>query len=511
MSPTPVNMLMILDGWGINPDSDGNAVAQAATPFLDRLLDTYPHGKLACAGPAVGLPQGTMGNSEVGHMNIGAGRVVPQDLMRINAAVEEKRLNEIAVLTQTMEDVKASGKKLHLMGLLSDGGVHSHITHLFALLDLARELGVPDTCVHVITDGRDTPPKSAKGYIKQLQDHLDTHNYGRIATITGRFYAMDRDTRWERVEEAFDLYTIGNGNWGRDGVSAIQEAYDADETDEFIKPIFIEESPEVSTGLMEDGDSLIFFNFRADRAREITRAFTQADFDGFDRQILPKLSAWVTMTQYDETFELPVIFGPQHLSGILGEVLSKNGVPQLRIAETEKYAHVTYFLNGGDEAVFEGEDRILVPSPRDVATYDLKPGMSAEEVAEKACNAIESGKYGFIVLNFANMDMVGHTGIMDAAVDACQVVDRCVEKVVNAVHKTGGTAFVTADHGNSEQLKAADGTPHTAHTLNPVHFVVAGPESDLVVKDGVLGDIAPTILKVMGLEQPPEMTGSPLV
>ena len=511
MGSDPVDILLILDGWGINPEREGNAVAQATTPFLDQLLATSPHGKLTCSGPAVGLPQGTMGNSEVGHMNIGAGRVVPQDLMRINAAVEEKKLGDIEILSQTLENVKASGKKLHFMGLLSDGGVHSHITHLFALMDLARETGIQDLCIHCIMDGRDTPPKSGKEYLRQLQAHIDAHQFGRIATITGRFYAMDRDTRWERVEEAYDLYTMGNGNWGRDGVSAIQEAYDADETDEFIKPIFIEESPEVSTGLIEDGDTVLFFNYRADRAREITRAFTQDNFDGFERQIHPRIATYLTMTRYDETFDLPVIFGPQTLSGILGEVLSKNRIPQLRIAETEKYAHVTYFLNGGDEAVFEGEDRILVPSPRDVATYDLKPGMSAETVAEKACEAIESGKYGFVVLNFANMDMVGHTGVMDAAVEACQVVDQCVENVVKAIHATGGTAFVTADHGNSEQLKAEDGSPHTAHTLNPVHFIISSPGFDGQVKDGVLGDIAPTILKVLGLEQPPEMTGTPLV
>ncbi len=511
MPATPVNLLMILDGWGINPESDGNAVAQAKTPFLDQLLEDYPHSKLTCSGPAVGLPGGTMGNSEVGHMNIGAGRVVPQDLMRINAAVDDDRLGKIDALTRTMEGVKATGKKLHFMGLLSDGGVHSHIRHLFALMDLARETGVEDLCIHAIMDGRDTSPKSGKGFIQQLQAHMDQHNYGRIATITGRYWAMDRDTRWERVQEAYELYTLGNGNWGPDAITAIQQAYDAEETDEFIKPIFVESSPEVSTGLVEDGDAILFFNYRADRAREITRAFTQDDFDGFPRQVIPRLSNYLTMTQYDETFDLPVVFAPQKLTGILGEVLSRNAISQLRIAETEKYAHVTYFLNGGDEAVFEGEDRILVPSPRDVATYDLKPGMSAETVAKKACEAIASGTYEFVVLNFANMDMVGHTGIMDAAVQACEVVDRCVKEVVQAVHATGGTAFVTADHGNSEQLKAEDGSPHTAHTLNPVHFVIAGPGFKTAVKDGVLGDIAPTILRVLGLEQPPEMTGSPLV
>ena len=510
---TPVNILMILDGWGINPSPKGNAVHTAPTPFLDSLLDRYPHGRLTCSGPAVGLPENTMGNSEVGHMNIGAGRVVPQDLMRINAAVEEGSLFSNPVLTTLMETVKATGKKLHFMGLLSDGGVHSHINHLFALMDMAQKSGVKDLCVHAILDGRDTPPKSGKSYIQKLQDHMDTRQYGRIASLVGRYWAMDRDTRWDRVQQAHELYTLGNGNWGPDALTAIQQAYDADETDEFINPIFIEESPEVSTGLIEGGDAILFFNFRADRAREITRAFTQKDFIEFDRQVIPDLSAFVTMTQYDETFDLPQVFGPQKLSGILGEVLSKNNIPQLRIAETEKYAHVTYFLNGGDETVFEKEERILVPSPRDVATYDLKPAMSALKVADKACEAIESGKYQFIVLNFANMDMVGHTGIMDAAVEACKTVDACVEKVVTAIHETGGIAFVTADHGNSEQLLATDGTPHTAHTLNPVHFIVAGKDftPDQNIQDGRLGDIAPTILKILGIPAPPEMTGTPLI
>ena len=508
---TPVNILMILDGWGINPSPEGNAVHTAPTPFLDSLLDQYPHGRLACSGPAVGLPENTMGNSEVGHMNIGAGRVVPQDLMRINTAIEDKTFFSNSTLTTLLDRVKTNGKKLHLLGLLSDGGVHSHINHLFALMDMAQTFGVKDLCVHAILDGRDTPPKSAKTYIQKLQDRIDDRQYGRIASLVGRYWAMDRDTRWDRVQQAHELYTLGNGNWGPDALTAIQQAYDADETDEFINPIFIETSPEVSTGLMEDGDAVLFFNFRADRAREITRAFTQKDFTHFPRQIVPDLSTFVTMTQYDESFGLPQVFEPQKLTGILGEVLSQNKIPQLRIAETEKYAHVTYFLNGGDETIFQGEERILVPSPRDVATYDLKPAMSAPMVADKACKAIESGQYQFIVLNFANMDMVGHTGIMDAAVEACKTVDTCVKQVVNAIHKTGGIAFVTADHGNSEQLLGKDGSPHTAHTLNPVHFIVAGEDFDQKIQDGRLGDIAPTILKILGIPIPTEMTGTPLI
>jgi 2,3-bisphosphoglycerate-independent phosphoglycerate mutase len=509
MTTNPVNILLILDGWGINNNLDGNAVALADTPFLDQLLQTYPSSRLNCSGPDVGLPDGTMGNSEVGHMNIGAGRVVPQDFVRINTAIHDRSFFENPVLTDLMSGLKQSGRTLHLLGLLSDGGVHSHMDHLFALMEMAKIAGLDKVCIHPILDGRDTSPTSGITYVRELQEKIDTLGLGCIATLTGRYWAMDRDTRWDRVEQAYDLYTGGQGRPETSPVDAVQAAYDRDETDEFIKPIIFGDDKQ---GIIRDGDGVVFFNFRADRAKEITRAFTEKDFDAFERKTCPDLGSFTSMTQYDETFGLPVAFGPQQLTGILGQVLSKEGVSQLRIAETEKYAHVTYFFNGGDEAVFPKEERILIPSPRDVATYDLKPAMSAGQVADQACEQIRSGKFRFIVLNFANMDMVGHTGVIDAAVSACETVDTCVKQVVEAIWETGGTAFITADHGNSEQMLAPDGSPHTAHTLNPVRFILAGERFKAKkVEDGRLGDIAPTILSAMGIERPEEMTGSPLI
>ncbi len=509
MNPDPVNILMILDGWGIRKDKEANAFAMARTPFLDRLLAQKPNCRLACAGPAVGLPQGTMGNSEVGHLNIGAGRTVPQDLVRINTAVKDKSFFENPALARVMDRVREKKSCLHFMGLLSDGGVHSHITHLFALLDMARQKGVKNCFVHPILDGRDTSPKSGIKYLKQLQAHMDKHNYGRMAGIIGRYWAMDRDTRWDRVQKAFELFTSGRGDREENPVAAVQKAYDRGETDEFVSPIFIEHPGD--KGLVRDLDGLIFFNFRADRAKEITRAFTQDDFREFDRKSVPDLIEFVCMTRYEKDFHLPVAFGPQKLTGILGEVLSRNRIAQLRIAETEKYAHVTYFFNGGEDTPFKGEERLLIPSPRDVDTYDQKPAMSAFEVAEKTCEQIRSGQFGFVVLNFANMDMVGHTGVLDAAIQGCEAVDQCAEKVARAVWETGGTAFITADHGNSEQMRAEDGSPHTAHTTNPVHFILAGKAFENIrLGHGILGDIAPTILKALGLEQPREMTGTPL-
>lgn len=508
----PVNMLMILDGWGINENLEGNAAAQAKTPFLDRLKNEYPSCRLLCSGGAVGLPDGTMGNSEVGHMNIGAGRIVPQDFVRINMAIEDKTFETTPALVNIMQAVKEKDQTLHLMGLLSDGGVHSHISHLFALIEAAKIFGIKDVQIHAIMDGRDTSPTSGSGFIKDLETFLSRIDYGRISTITGRFWAMDRDTRWDRVQKAYQLYTQGKGDIREDPLQAVQNAYKNGQTDEFITPILIGKKDPSPAGPIADGDGIVFFNFRADRAKEITRAFTQKAFHAFERETVPRLCGFVCMTQYDETFDLPAAFGPQHLNNILGEVLSKNGISQLRIAETEKYAHVTYFFNGGDENVFEKEERILIPSPRDVATYDLKPAMSAPEVADKACEQIRSEKFGFIVLNFANMDMVGHTGIIEAAVTACETVDACVEKVLNAIWETGGTAVVTADHGNCEQMIAPDGSPHTAHTLNPVPLIVAGNRfKGQTIKDGKLGDIAPTFLKILSIPQPDEMTGTSLI
>ena len=507
----PVNILMILDGWGINPSDEGNAVAAANTPFLDTLPTEFPSTTLKCCGEAVGLPEGTMGNSEVGHMNIGAGRIVAQDFVRINTAIRDKSFFSTPAFVSVMDKAKKTGKSLHLLGLLSDGGVHSHINHLFALIEMAKIKGISKIYIHPIMDGRDTSPTSGIGFLKQLDEKIQALGTGKVATMTGRFWAMDRDTRWERVQKAYELYTQGRGVDASDQTpaQAIQAAYDREETDEFIKPICFCPGNE---GNVEKGDGVIFFNFRADRAKEITRAFTEKTFDGFKRTVNPILSDFVCMTQYDEHFGLPAAFGPQHLDKIFGQILSENKIPQLRIAETEKYAHVTYFFNGGDESVFDGEERILIPSPRNVDTYDQKPEMSADKVADKACEQIRSGKFQFVVLNFANMDMVGHTGIFDAAVKACETVDRCVKKVVEAIWETGGTAFITADHGNSEQMLAQDGSPYTAHTLNPVRFIVAArPAPDITLLDGKLGDIAPTILSVLGIKQPLEMTGQCLI
>ncbi|MBU1344110.1 MAG: 2,3-bisphosphoglycerate-independent phosphoglycerate mutase [Proteobacteria bacterium] len=512
----PVNILMILDGWGIRKETHGNAVALADTPFLDGLLKEFPNCSLHCCGEAVGLPEGTMGNSEVGHMNMGAGRKVFQDFVRINTAIKDKSFFNTPALLDIMARVSNHQKSLHLMGLLSDGGVHSHMSHLFALIDMAKQNKVENLFIHPILDGRDTSPTSGITYIKQLQDYLDKLEYGKIATIVGRYWAMDRDTRWDRVQKAYTLFTSAAGGMEQNPVKAIQTAYDAGQTDEFIQPVFLtgEEGnlTDCPNGIIGDGDGLIFFNFRADRAKEITRAFTQTDFNEFQREKKVNLSGFVCMTQYDETFDLPVAFGPQHLDNILGGILSKNNIPQLRIAETEKYAHVTYFFNGGDEKIFNREERTLIPSPRDVATYDEKPEMSAVEIADMACEKIKSGKFEFIILNFANMDMVGHTGILNAAVKACETVDKCVQKVVEAIWETGGIALVTADHGNAEQMIADDGSPHTAHTLNPVRLILAGnAHKGVSMKDGILGDIAPTILKLLNIEQPSQMTGTSLI
>lgn len=508
----PVNILMILDGWGIRDETHGNAFAQANTPFLDSLLNTYSNCKLLCSGNAVGLPDGTMGNSEVGHMNIGAGRKVLQDFVRINKAIEDKSFFKTQALLDIMTLVSKKDKSLHLMGLLSDGGVHSHISHLFALIDMAQKNGVENLFIHPILDGRDTSPTSGITFIKRLQDHLDLHKYGKIATIVGRYWAMDRDTRWDRVQKAYNLFTIGEGNGFDDSITAVKTAYDDGQTDEFVSPSILNEIKNGTSGKIEDGDGIIFFNFRADRAKEITRAFTEPGFNEFARKKEVNLSGFVCMTQYDETFNLPVSFAPQHLDNILGEILSCNGITQLRIAETEKYAHVTYFFNGGDQKIFDREKRILIPSPRDVTTYDEKPAMSANEVAEKACDAIKSRASEFIILNFANMDMVGHTGVLNAAVKACETVDACVQKIIEAIWETGGVALVTADHGNSEQMIADDGSPYTAHSLNPVRLILAGDKyKGLSMKDGILGDIAPTILKILKLQQPKEMTGTSLI
>jgi len=506
---------MILDGWGINSKKEGNAFESADTPFLDSLINDFPNCRLECSGNAVGLPRGTMGNSEVGHMNIGAGRKVLQGLVRINQAIEDKSFFQIHEFKNIMEKISESGRNLHLMGLLSNGGVHSHISHLLALIDMAGDHHIENLFIHPILDGRDTSPTDGVKYIRQLQHYLQTSKAGRITTLTGRYWAMDRDTRWERIEKAYNLYTNAEGKFERDPVRAVEKAYESGITDEFMEPVFLLDSDgteNVHSGTVEDGDGIIFFNFRADRAKEITRAFTEDNFTCFKRGSRKKLSDFVCMTRYDENFNLPVAFAPQRLDNILGEILSRDEISQLRIAETEKYAHVTYFFNGGDEKIFNKEERILIPSPRDVETYDQKPEMSALEVADRACEEIKSDRFRFIILNFANMDMVGHTGVFKAAVKACETVDKCVEKVVKAIWETGGTAIVTADHGNSEHMTADDGSPHTAHTLNPVRMILAGENfKTRLMKNGVLGDIAPTVLDILNIEKPDEMTGVSLI
>ena len=510
MDTKKVTALIILDGWGINEDSYGNAVKEAQTPFLDQLYLDFPVTSLACSGNAVGLPKGIMGNSEVGHMNMGAGRKVFQDLVRIDNAISDESFFKDPTIVTTMQAVKKSGTTLHLLGLLSDGGVHSQKNHLMALATMAHTFEV-NTAIHCIMDGRDTPPDSGKTFIADLENFLADKPKIKIASICGRFYAMDRDTRWERVENAYNLYTGKEGIIEASPEKAIQSAYDRGETDEFIKPILIGKKDNHDLQMVKDGDAVLFFNFRADRAREITPAFTEKEFSEFERKSCPNLASFVCMTQYDEHFDLPVIFPPVRLENVLGKVISDNGLTQLRIAETEKYAHVTYFFNGGDETIFPGEERVLIPSPREVATYDKKPEMSAKQIAEEAAIRILSGKYDLIVLNFANMDMVGHTGVMEAAVLACETVDTCVEKVVKAVWQTSGTTMITADHGNAEQMKMPDGSPHTSHTLNDVPFILAGKTlTRETLSKGVIGDIAPTILKVMNLKQPVEMTGASL-
>jgi len=513
MSNTKFCILIILDGWGISSNSEGNAVMLAKTPYLDRLEKEYLHTSLLCSGEAVGLPEGIMGNSEVGHLNIGAGRVVYQDLLRIDKSIRCGEFFENHVLKSVISKVKANDSALHLMGLVSDGGVHSHLSHLLTLLDMAKKEGLKHVYVHAILDGRDTPPDSGADYIKGLQNRINKTGFGSIVSICGRYFAMDRDKRWDRIEKAYRLYTLGEGVKEKNPVEAVKNAYSRNETDEFIQPVIITDERGKPLRTVQDGDGIIFFNFRADRARQITQAFTDTEFTFFNRTSLPKLCDFVCMTIYDEKFPLPIAFPPIHMDGILGEVISEKGLKQLRIAETEKYAHVTYFLNGGEEKPFPLEDRCLIPSPREVPTYDLKPEMSAFEVTEEVISRLKTKNYDIIILNFANMDMVGHTGVLEAAIKACEAVDKCVEKVVVEVKAQGGTALITADHGNAEKMTDTDGHIHTAHTLNPVPFILVDDKQQNVKlrPDGILGDIAPTILHIMNIDKPEQMTGKSLI
>jgi len=511
MTQGPLTALLILDGWGIHTTTDGNAVAMAHTPFLDHLQQDYPHTELRCSGEAVGLPKGIMGNSEVGHLNIGAGRIVYQDLLRIDMDIDSGRFFDNPVLGEIMAQVCSTNRALHLVGLVSDGGVHSQLSHLFALIRMAKAAGLPHLYVHAILDGRDTPPESGAGYLRQVQAFLQEEAFGEIATICGRYYAMDRDQRWDRTELAFRLYTLGEGRTETDPVQAVLDAYQRNETDEFVRPIAITHHGPPDR-VVNDGDGVLFFNFRADRARQMTRAFTDKGFQEFERTKVPELCQFVCMTQYDETFDLPIAYPPVHLENILGEVLSRHGRTQLRIAETEKYAHVTYFFNGGEEKAFPLEERCLIPSPRDIPTYDHKPEMSAVEVTQETLDRIRTGHFDVIVLNFANMDMVGHTGIFGAAVKACETVDACVRRIVTEIIHREGVVMVTADHGNAEKMVDASGKPHTAHTVNRVPFVlVDNRRRSNSLRSGILADIAPTILDILGIEPPEEMTGRSLL
>lgn len=508
-------VLLILDGWGCAEKGPGNAVCMAGTPTLDRLRETYPSTMLACSGRAVGLPDGFMGNSEVGHMNIGAGRVIYQDMTRIDLAIEDGAFFENQTLTQAARLAKSSGSRLHLMGLVSDGGVHSHENHIFALLELARRQGLDDVFVHAFLDGRDTPPASGAGYLRHLAAKMEEIGVGRIASVIGRYWAMDRDKRWERNELAYDALTLGQGRKVADPFMAIEEAYATGENDEFVKPRVMADADGTPFGTLRNGDVVIFFNFRADRARQITRALCDNEFKGFARKAWPRLAMLATMTEYDADFPLPAAFPPQSVDKSLGQVVSEAGLTQLRLAETEKYAHVTYFLSCGREETFPGEERVLVPSPRDVATYDLKPEMSARQVTDILLAKWRDND--LTVCNLANLDMVGHTGIIPAAIEAAKAVDECAARIVDAVLAADGRICITADHGNAEEMLDEKGGKQTAHSKNPVPFVYIEQGAELASgkvglrQGGILGDIAPTLLALMGLPIPAQMTGTPLV
>jgi 2,3-bisphosphoglycerate-independent phosphoglycerate mutase len=509
--PKPV-ALIILDGWGINLKTEGNALALARLPFYTALLRDHPHTLLSASGEDTGLPDAQMGNSEVGHMNLGAGRIVYQDLTRINRAIRDGSFAANPVFKEVIRKTRAAGGRLHLLGLLSDGGVHSHLSHLEALLTMVKsEKGLP-VFVHAFLDGRDTPPQIGLGFVKTVEAFMRGLGVGAIATVMGRYYPMDRDQRWNRVARAYEAMVEGEGERNASAEEAVTRSYEAKVTDEFVHPTVIVREDGSPVATIRDGDGVIFYNFRADRARELTRALTEPGFDAFPRKTVPTLRAFATMTSYDDTFAHPVAFPPTRLTKILPEIISGLGLKQLRIAETEKYAHVTYFFNGGEEQAYPGEDRVLIPSPRDVATYDLKPEMSAQEVATEAARRIESRQYSLIVLNFANPDMVGHTGILPAAIRAAEVIDDCLKQVVTAVRAIGGAVVLTADHGNLEQMvDYATGGPHTAHTLNPVPCVIVDDRPHALRPSGVLADVAPTILHLMGIPQPPEMTGVSLI
>lgn len=503
--------LVILDGFGMSDKTEGNAIAGNA-PFFDFLTKQYPFCTLSASSAEVGLPRGQMGNSEVGHLNIGAGRVVFQDLPRINNSINDGSFFENDELVAACEKVKAQGTKLHIMGLVSDGGVHSHMTHIFALLELAKLRGVSEVYIHCYMDGRDTAPDSGIGFVRQLGDKIKEIGIGKIATVCGRFYAMDRDNRWDRVEKAYDMLTLSKGEQAESAESALSDCYANGVFDEFVPPTVIMENGK-PVAAIEDGDVVVFFNFRSDRPRELTRVFTEEGFNAFSLKGKARRVSWVTMTRYDEAFKnVHVAFNPQELEQTLGQVLAEQGKKQLRIAETEKYAHVTFFFNGGVEKANEGEKRILIDSPK-VATYDLQPEMSAYFVCDRAINELEKNDYDVMILNFANCDMVGHTGNFNAAQQAVRVVDECLRKLTEYILARGGVLLITADHGNAEMMTDSEGKPHTAHTTSRVPFILAGVtyKGKKLRKDGSLCDIAPTLLEVAGIKQPEQMTGRSLL
>ncbi|MDX1599049.1 MAG: 2,3-bisphosphoglycerate-independent phosphoglycerate mutase [Marinobacter sp.] len=503
--------LIILDGWGHRDPAEDNAISNANTPFWDKLWQQNPKTLINTSGMFVGLPQGQMGNSEVGHMNLGAGRVVYQSLTRIDKDLEDGTFASNPTLCAAIDKAVSSGRAVHLMGLLSPGGVHSHEEHILAAAELAAARGAKEVYVHAFLDGRDMPPRSAKPSLEKAAAKLKSLGVGRVASIVGRYYAMDRDNRWDRVEAAYNLMTTGDAEFtATDPISALELAYERGENDEFVAPTRIHEAGEPE-GTINDGDAVLFMNFRADRAREMTRSFVEKDFEGFERRKYPELADFVMLTEYAADIQTSCAYPPEQLVNGLGEYVSNLGKTQLRISETEKYAHVTFFFNGGLETPFEGEDRILVPSPK-VATYDLQPEMSAPEVTDKLVEAIKSGKYDLVVCNYANGDMVGHTGKLDAAIKAAECIDHCVKRIVEALEEVGGEALITADHGNCEQMTDPNsGQVHTAHTIGPVPLIYTGPRQVTLQDDGSLSDVAPSLLTLMGLDQPAEMTGHSLV
>ena len=510
-SRRPPLVLVVLDGWGDSPEPGGNAIRQARTPVYRELRDRYPSGRLTTCGEAVGLPPGQMGNSEVGHMNLGAGRIVFQDLTRIDQAIARDELAGNAALTTLLDACTGGGRTLHLVGLLSDGGVHSHQRHLHALVRLAARRGVTRVLVHAVTDGRDTAPNGGVEYLAALRRCFADAGVGRVATVSGRYYAMDRDHRWDRTRRAYDAMTRGVGDRATDPAAAVERAYARGVSDEFVEPCVVTAADDRPVGLLRDGDAVVFFNFRADRARQLTRALAFADFDGFERRSPPALRV-LTLTEYDATFGLPVVFPPQTFSGSLAEVLAAHGRTSLRLAETEKYAHVTYFFNCGEEKPPPGEDRILVPAPG-VPTYDLQPSMSAAAVTDHLVADLAGRRHDVVICNFANADMVGHTGRLDATVAAVETLDGCLARILAAARAAEATVIITADHGNAEQMWDAERRgPHTAHTTNPVPVVLAGPDLDagMPLADGALRDVAPTMLGILGIAPPTEMTGRDL-